>query len=179
MLPEKASSVDRPQPIKKLSDVHLQMVDYLTTHPGCTLEELNAYLGGRYTIGWLSQIINSDAFQERLSEARVEIFGDTKMTIKDRVNSLAHMTLKRLEERIPVETDVNRLTNAADLVLKSLGYGQPKAPAAAPGTVNNTLIVGSVDKETLENARSLMHKSAEQPAEKVLNPLPALPDVKE
>lgn len=176
MLPDRAEANTAPrQAIKKLSDVHLQMVDYLTTHPGCTLEELNAHLGGRYTIGWLSQIINSDAFQEQLAVARVEIFGDTKATIKDRVESLAHVTLKRLEERVPVETDVNRLTNAADLVLKSLGYGLAKAPA--PGTVNQTVFVGAVDKSTLEAARGLMHKPAELPApaegpvEKEINPL--------
>lgn len=169
MLPESATA-EKPPAIKRLNDVHLQMVDYLSTHPGCTLEELNAFLGGRYTIGWLSQVINSDAFQARLAEARIELFGDTKQTIKDRLHGIAHSSLKRLEERIPVETDISRLGNVADLALKSLGYGPKPQPAGGSGGNQTNVFVGTVDKSTLEAARSIMHKPHEERIEKVLNP---------
>lgn len=160
-----------PSPVKKLNDVHVQIMDYMMAHAGCTLEQISAACGG-YSIGWLSQIINSDIFQAQLKERQQECWGDVRATIKDRVENLAHVSLKRLEERVPIETDLDTVRNVADLALKSLGFGQPKAPAHGPQVNNNTLIVGAVDKESLEAARQLMHRPQQQLPERVLNPLP-------
>jgi hypothetical protein len=144
--------------LKKLAPVHIQMMDYIQANPGCKLEDVAAACGG-YSIGWISQIVNSDAFQAMLKERQVEVFGELKMTIKDRVVGLAHLSLKRLEEKIPVEQDVDKVANVADLALKALGFG-PKGPntPGAPGVGNqqNNFFIGTVDKETLEHARSLM-----------------------
>lgn len=155
--------------IKKLNDVHVQMMDYIMANPGCTYEQISAACGG-YSIGWISQIVNSDAFQAQLKERQVEIFGDLKLTIKDRVTGLAHASLKRLEERIPTETDIDKVANVADLALKSLGFG-PKAPSMGGPAVGqqNNFFVGQVDRQSLEAARQLMHKTS---AEKEINPLP-------
>lgn len=158
-----------PTAIKQLKDVHMQMMDFIQANPGCTYAQVSAACGG-YSIGWISQIVNSDAFKAMLAERQIEVFGELKMTMKDRVVGLAHASLKRLEEKIPVETDTDKVANVADLALKALGFGQSKTPAPGGSTTNNTLIVGSVDKDQLEAARQLMHRT--QPAEVILNPLP-------
>lgn len=159
-----------PTPVKKLNDVHIQIMDYMMAHAGCTLEQISAACGG-YSIGWLSQIINSEIFQAQLKERQQECWGDVRASIKDRVENLAHISLKRLAEKVPTEGDLDTVRNVADLALKSLGFGAAK-PAAPGPTTNNTLIVGAVDKESLEAARQLMHRPVQLP-EKVLNPLPA------
>lgn len=163
-----------PQPVKKLNDVHIMMLDYCLANPGCKLEQISAACGG-YSIGWISQIYNSDAFQALLKERQAEVWGDVSMQIKDRVLGLAHVSLKRLEEKVQVEQDTDKVANVADLALKSLGFGAAKSPAGG-STTHNTVIVGSVDKASLEAARQLMHKPAPLapvlPVEKEINPLP-------
>lgn len=156
--------MSNPSPVKRLNDVHVQMMDFIMANPGCTYEQISAACGG-YSIGWISQIVNSDAFKAMLAERQIEVFGELKLTIKDRVLGLAHASLKRLEERVPVETDIDKVSNVADLALKSLGFGsKPQGPQG--GTQNNTFIVGSVDRGTLEAARQLMHKPQAPSVEK-------------
>lgn len=157
-----------PQPVKRLNDVHIQMCDYIMANPGCTYDQVAAVIG--YSIGWISQIYNSDAFQAMLRERQIEVFGDLKLTIKERVTGLAHASLKRLEEKIPVEQDVDKVANVADLALKALGFGAHKGVTqaqGAPGQQTNVFI-GTTDKATLEAARSLMHQP--RLPEKVINP---------
>lgn len=161
--------MSNPSPIKRLNDVHIQMMDYLMANPGCTYEQLSAVTG--YSIGWISQIYNSDAFQGMLKERQIEVFGDLKETIKDRVTGLAHVSLRRLTEKIPTEQDTDKVANVADLALKALGFTGAKPSPQAPAAGNQTnVFVGTVNKETLEAARSLMHQP--KLPEKVLNPEP-------
>lgn len=142
------------------------MLDFIMANPGCTYEQISAAIGG-YSIGWISQIYNSDAFQALMNERQVEVFGDIKLTIKDRVVGVGHAALKRLEERLPVETDLDKVANVADLALKSMGFGA-KSPSAPPGGQTN-IFVGQVDPATLAAARQLMHKPASLPsAEKLV-----------
>lgn len=168
--------MSNPQPVKRLNDVHMQILDYILANPGCTYQQISAHTGG-YSIGWISQIVNSDAFQALLAERQVDAWGEVKMTIKDRVTGLAHESLRRLTEKVAVEQDTDKVANAADLALKALGFtGKGSAPAVGPAAIgqqNNLTIVGAVDRQTLDAARQLMHK----PAESAKDLPPALPDL--
>lgn len=165
--------MSNPQPVKRLNDVHIQILDYILANPGCTYAQISAVVG--YSIGWISQIVNSDAFQAMLAERQIDAWGDIKLTMKDRVTGVAVVALERLTERLPVEQDISKVSNVADLALKALGFGaKPSAsPVGSPaiGQQNNLTIVGSVDKETLQTARALMHKPSQQEA------LPAAADL--
>lgn len=169
-----------PVAIKKLNDVHVQMLDFIMANPGCTYAEIAAAMGG-YSIGWISQIYNSDAFQAALRERQIETWGETKLTIKERVTTVGHLTLKRLEERIPVETDVDTLVNAADMVLKTLGYG-PKGGNAGEGprvgNQQNNFYIGTASKEDLARARELMHRPPQLPEKTVSSEDPTPVDQK-
>lgn len=156
---------------KSLAPVHVQIMDYILANPHVNYAEVAAHFG--YTQGWLSQIVHSDAFQAMLAEKQVELFGDLRVTIKDRVTGLAHESLKRLNERVAVETDTEKLTDVADLALKALGFGA-KSPQAAVGTINaHNVIVSAVDPQTLAAARQLMHQPKGQ--EKAIEAPEALP----
>lgn len=164
--------MSNPQPVKRLNDVHIQILDYILANPGCTYAQISAVVG--YSIGWISQIVNSDAFQAMLAERQIDAWGDIKLTMKDRVTGVAVVALERLTERLPVEQDISKVSNVADLALKALGFGaKPSAsPVGTPSIGQQTnIVVGSVDRQTLEAARSLMHKPSQQEA------LPAAADL--
>lgn len=151
---------------KKLQPVHVAMLDYIMANPGCTYEQVAASCGG-YSIGWVSQIVNSDAFQALLAERQGECFGDVKLTIKDRITGVAQLSLKRIAELLPTQTDPDKVVNAADLALKALGFGQPSRGPQTPvgaGPTQNNFIIGSVDAQTLAAARELMHGPKSLPA---------------
>lgn len=166
-----APSPDPPKKAgpKKLNDFHMQMLHYILQNPGCTYEQVAAALSEgdpdrKYTIGWISQIYNSDAFQAMLAEHRDEVFGELKLTLKDRMNGVAHQSFRRLGELIPVQTDVDKVANVADLVLKGLGYGQAKQQPAGPSIGQQNIIVGQVDAQTLAAARELMNSQKALPS---------------
>lgn len=158
----------------KLAPIHVQIMDYIMANPQCNYGDVAAHFG--YTSGWLSQIVNSDAFQALLADRQVECFGDIRLTIKDRVTGLAHESLKRLNEKVGTEQDLGKVANVADIALKALGFGAQKGPAApvAGMTVNGNAVIvsGPVDAATLAQARQLMHKK-EGPAEPEALPAPA------
>ena len=144
---------------KELAPVHVQMLDWICANPHKSYGELAAVFG--YTPGWVSQVIHSDAFQALLAERQTEMFGDIRLTVKDRVMGLAHESLKRLTEKVSTENDTDKIANAADIALKALGFGA-KAAQASVGTINaNQVVVTSVDPQTLAQARELMHRPRE------------------
>ena len=144
--------------IQTLSPVHVQIMDWILANPHRSLGECAASFG--YTQAWLSQIIHSDCFQAMLAEKQVELFGEVRLSVRDRIIGLAHESLRRLTEKVAVESDTEKVINAADLSLRALGFGAKAAPAAvgAGGMQQNNYFVGAVDRETLERARALMNK---------------------
>jgi hypothetical protein len=162
--------------IQQLSPTHVQIMDWIIANPHRSLGECAATFG--YTQAWVSQIIHSDCFQAMLAAKQVELFGEVRLTVRDRIIGLAHESLRRLTEKVAVEQDIEKVTNAADLSLRALGFGAKAAPppVGAGGMQQNNYFVGSVDRETLERARALMHKPQQElpaPVEVEVLPVPA------
>lgn len=148
--------------IQQLSPTHVQIMDWILANPHRSLGECAVTFG--YSQAWLSQIIHSDCFQAMLAEKQVELFGEVRLTVKDRIIGLAHESLRRLTEKVAVESDTDKVINAADLSLRALGFGAKAAPAAvgAGGMQQNNYIIGTVDRETLDRARALMSKPVQE-----------------
>lgn len=148
--------------IQQLSPTHVQIMDWILANPHRSLGECALTFG--YSQAWLSQIIHSDCFQAMLAEKQVELFGEVRLTVKDRIIGLAHESLRRLTEKVAVESDTDKVINAADLSLRALGFGAKASPAAVGtgGLQQNNYFLGAVDRETLERARALMHKPQPQ-----------------
>lgn len=145
--------------IQQLSPTHVQIMDWILANPHRSLGECAATFG--YSQAWLSQIIHSDCFQAMLAEKQVELFGEVRLTVKDRIIGLAHESLRRLTEKVAVEPDTEKVINAADLSLRALGFGAKAAPPSV-GAQQNNYIFGTVDRETLDRARSLMQKPLQE-----------------
>lgn len=151
-----------------MSPTHVQIVNWLLANPEKPLAACAAQFG--YTQSWLSQVIHSDCFQAYLEERQIELFGDVRLSVRDRIIGLAHESLRRLAERVAVEPDLDKINNAADTALKALGYG---AKPAMPSTLvqQQQVVVGTVDAKTLAAARELMHRARPE----ALMPLEAVP----
>jgi hypothetical protein len=104
--------------ITRVSHTHEAILQYMIANPAAQLSEVAAEFG--YTQPWLSNIIYSDCFQAKLADAQGEIFGEVKTSVKDRITTLAHRSLTRLAEKIEIEQDTARITDAAELALKAI-----------------------------------------------------------
>lgn len=119
--------------IKKVRYTHDAIIDEILLDPGVSQGELAAKFG--FTQSWMSIIVNSDAFQERLAERKGQLV-DPAITasIEDRLESLAKRSLDRLLDRVESAVPLKPLELVA---MAKLGVGnradRPVAPPAAPG----------------------------------------------
>jgi len=138
--------------IRIMSPTHDAILEAILANPGINLGEIAAHF--HVTPSWMSCIVHSDCFQVRLAEARNELYGDLRLTVKDRVTALAHRSLARLAEKIEVENDMSRITDVAEMTLKSMGFqGQTNGRPTGSITQNNFF---TADKEALAVARRSM-----------------------
>ncbi len=137
--------------LKNLSVRHDQIMDWLIANPARPLAACAAEFG--ITQPWLSCIIHSDLFQAELSKRKDFVFGEVALTVKDRITALAHDSLKRLQERITVCDDIDQLNDTAELAVKALGFGAPRAPSGASVHIGS---VNVVSKDILAEARARM-----------------------
>ena len=149
--------------IRVMSPTHDAILECILANPGINLGEVAQVFG--VTQSWLSCIIHSDCFQDKLTEAKVELYGDIRTSVKDRISALAQRSLARLQEKIEVEDRIERITDAAEMALKAMGYigqtnGKPLGGVSAQGNVQVNQYFGSVSAETLAQARSRMMQVA-------------------
>ncbi len=132
-------STAAPNRIDKVRYSHDGMIDVIISNPGVSQNQLASHFG--YTPAWVSSIMASDAFQERLAARRQELIDPTLVaTVEERFRALADRSLVVLQEKMaqPFSTIPDNLAlKAAELGARGLGvggYGKEAAPApAAPG----------------------------------------------
>lgn len=110
--------------IVKVRYSHDAMIDLIVAEPTVRQNDL-AVIFDR-TPAWISQVINSDAFQARLEERKAELIDPVIMaTIKDRLSAVANASLEKILERVvsPVTPTDDFLLESAKLATKALGYG--------------------------------------------------------
>lgn len=141
--------------IKSLSVRHNEIMDYLMANPTTRLGDVARHFG--VTQPWLSQIIHSDIFQASLREKQDVAFHHTVLSVREKIEHVAHMALDRLAETLPLESDTRTLNTVAENVLDRLGFGTKQI---SPSTTQNTTI--NVLSVELQEARALLGK-AERP----------------
>lgn len=124
--------------VTKVSYTHDSLIDLLIAHPTWTQNEFAAHFG--YTPGWLSQIINSDAFKAQYAARRKELVDPLLLqTIEANFDGLISRSQALLIEKL------NRPSSAISdgLVLKTLelasrarGYGARVEQPTAQVNVN-------------------------------------------
>lgn len=128
--------------IAKVRYSHDAMIDLIVAEPWVSQNQL-AEVFDR-TPGWISQVINSDAFQARLAERKEQLIDPVLIaSIKDRLNGVAARSLELIQEKLNqpaagllVKEDF--LLRAADLATKALGYG---ARVPTQSTTNVAVVV--------------------------------------
>lgn len=119
--------------IQKVRYTHEDCINRILVEPTISQNALAEIYG--YTAGWMSIVMNSDAFQARLAERRQELIDPVlQATINERFRALTVRSLEVLQEKLskPVEAISDKLAlEAAALGARSLGIGQtPVAPSS-------------------------------------------------
>jgi len=111
--------------IQKVSYTHDAMIDMLISNPGISQGELAAHFG--YTPAWISTIMSSDAFKEKLEARREEVVNPIiRVTMEDRFTAVVMKSLEVLQEKLeqPHTAVPDQLAlQAAGLGAKALGKG--------------------------------------------------------
>lgn len=129
--------------IKKVRYSHDAMIDLMIAEPTVKQNDLAAIFDRTPT--WISLVVNSDAFQARLSERKAELI-DPAITasINERINAVASKALERIHEKLAgplggLASD-DFLIKSAKLALDAAGFGA-RVPTSASVTNNLAVIV--------------------------------------
>ena len=110
--------------IEKVSYTHDAMIDLLISNPEISQLDIAAYFG--YTPPWVSRVIRSDAFRERLASRKGEIV-DPKIleSVELQFEVLVKRSLEVLQEKLAIEQapSADLALKCADLGARALGYG--------------------------------------------------------
>jgi hypothetical protein len=109
----------------KVRYTHEAMADLIIEHPMISQNQLAAYFG--YTPGWISTIINSDAFQSFLAARKEELVDpELRLTLNERFRALATQSLRVLQAKVSKpedQVDAAVALKALELSGKALGIG--------------------------------------------------------
>jgi len=125
--------------ISKLRYTHEAMVDLIIQHPEISQNQIASLFG--YTPSWISNVMASDAFQERLASRRSEVCDPIlRATLEERTRALYLQSLAVLQAKLEMpEVDAKVALAAAELGAKSLGLGQPQPNTQPSGDRLTTL----------------------------------------
>lgn len=112
--------------IAKVRYTHDALIDMIIQNPNVSQNQLAATFG--YTVGWISQVVNSDAFRERLAERKEEVVDPVlRMSLEERIRGAVDLSLQVIMQKL---SDGGGNINAAIRVLehgsRALGYGAQK-----------------------------------------------------
>jgi hypothetical protein len=140
--------------IQTVRYTHDAIIDEILLFPSISQGELSRRFG--YTQAWISIIVNSDAFKERLAERKGELI-DPKITatIEERLDSVARVALDKLMDKLeaPGPQKIQDLVAAA-----KLGVGDRNLTKVNPSIQNNLYVVhlptpAETTKSWLESAQ--------------------------
>lgn len=138
-------------------------MDWELANPDLHLKECAKLLGVTQT--YLSIIRNSDAFIEYRAKRRIEHNENVSVSVVERTEELAGLTLEVLHERIEAEREsisLGGVKETCDMALKALGFG-----GARGGDATQVNIVIGADAETLSRARETLRSINQANAEGV------------
>jgi hypothetical protein len=128
-------------------------MDYLLVNPNVKLADVATHFG--FTQGWLSQVIHSDAFQTLLREKQGYAFHNTVLSVREKMENIAHQALDKLSDKLDNENDAETLSDIAGNMLDRLGFGSKSQGNGAPAGGNTyvTVLAGEI-----QAARALIHQ---------------------
>lgn len=118
---------------------HDAIIDTILENPAISQNELSRLFG--YSPSWMSIMINSDAFQERLAERKVELV-DPKIraSLNERLDAIARVSLERLMDRLD-NPNPGALKTMELIAIAKLGVGDKNTRPAGPVQSTNLYVV--------------------------------------
>lgn len=142
--------------VDKLSPRHDMIMIFILANPTLSMGAIAKEFC--VSAAWLSQVIHSDVFQEKLRERQDRVFHHTLLPLREKIEHLAHRTLDRLTEHVEMNSmPVEELRKTSVDTLKALGYGT-SAAVIVNNEQNNTYLAAPAD--ALAEARSRIGKRA-------------------
>lgn len=123
-----------PQRLQKVRYTHDAMIDLIVADPAISQGALATTFG--YTQTWVSLVMSSDAFKERLEARRGELVDPViRASIRERFEALTRRSLEVLQEKLSQPASAvsdNLALRAAELGAKALGVGGNAPPIVVP-----------------------------------------------
>jgi hypothetical protein len=120
------------QAVAKMRYSHTDMIDFILANPGVSQNALASRYG--YSVGWVSQVMSSDAWQSAMAARRDEVVDPVLVaTVDERFRALTNRSLDRLMEKLdqPQVSD-QVVLRAVELGAKAMGVGGNAPPPAPP-----------------------------------------------
>lgn len=118
--------------VAKIGYSHQDMIDFIIANPGVTQNALAARYG--YSVGWVSNVMASDAWQSAMAARRAEIVDPALVaTVEERFKGITLLSLTRLQQKLEApQVSDNVVLKAVELGAKAMGVGGNAPPAAPP-----------------------------------------------
>ena len=108
--------------IQRVKYTHDALIDMIIANPAVSQGQLAAQFG--YTQGWLSRVMNSDAFQARLAARKMEVVDpQLVLSIDEKLRALASKSLDVVLDKLSVTQNPDTALKALEITSKALGYG--------------------------------------------------------
>ena len=117
--------------LDKVGYSHKDMIDFIIANPGITQNHLASRYG--YSVGWVSNVMASDAWQSAMAARRSEICDPVLVaSVEERFRGVTLLSLKRLTEKLEApQVSDNIVLKAVELGARAMGVGG-NAPSVAP-----------------------------------------------
>lgn len=123
--------------IKRVRYTHDAMIDLILLQPDISQDEIALQFG--FSTTWISQVMNSDAFQKRLADRKTELVDPVIVKeLNDKISDLAHISLAIIKKKLVQTEDKGLALSSAELTLKALGFG---ARVEKNPTIQNNFVV--------------------------------------
>lgn len=145
--------------IKRLSMRHEAIIDYIVANPTARMADIAIYF--KVSRSWLSIVVNSDAFKQKLAERQDLLFQHTVVPLQEKIAGLAHVGLDKLGDVLENTQDPALIKSTTEGLLDRLGYSAKAVNAALNASPSNTQINNyySVDSNVLAQARENFGKT--------------------
>lgn len=108
--------------IQRVKYTHDALIDMIIANPAVSQGQLAMHFG--YTQGWLSRVMNSDAFQARLAARKTEVVDpQLVLSIDEKLRALASKSLDVVLDKLAVMQNPDTALKALEVTSKALGYG--------------------------------------------------------
>lgn len=108
--------------IKRVRYTHDAMIDLMIARPEISQGELARHFG--YEMNWVSRVLNSDAFLERLALRKSDLVDPTVVaSIDEKFRVLASVSLDRVIDHVERSGDVKSAFRGMEIAARAMGMG--------------------------------------------------------